>query len=350
MNWNEVIFFGAFLIFILTMLFIDLGIFNKKAHVVGFREAISWTILWIVISIGFYFLLITHGDWLHGAQNIEDIRYLAEKYQHPIEINTNDFEAALAKYRKNLGLEYITGYLIEKALSIDNVFVMIMIFISFGVNQKYYHRILFWGILGAIVMRFIFIFGSAALIQQFEWILYLFGGLLIFTGIRMYLSRNKEERIDTEHHPVVRLASRYFKVDRTYKGKKFFIRRDGKRFITPLFIVLLVIEFTDVIFAVDSVPAIFAVTKDPYVVFFSNIFAILGLRALFFVLSNIINYFHYLKIGLSLLLVFIGIKMLIHDWLKGIGFETIHSLYVIVGILGISMLASLLFPKKKEEI
>lgn len=350
MNWNEVIFFGAFLIFILTMLFIDLGVFNKKAHVIGFREAISWTILWIAISIGFYFLLITHGEWLHGPQSIEDIRFLVEKYQHPIEIETRDLEAALAQYRNSLGLEYITGYLIEKALSIDNVFVMIMIFMSFGVGEKYYHRILFWGILGAIVMRFIFIFGTAALIQQFEWILYLFGALLIFTGVRMYLSRNKEERIDTENHPIVRLASKYFRVDRNYKGRKFFIRKNGTRYITPLFIVLLVIEFTDVIFAVDSVPAIFAITKDPYIVFFSNVFAILGLRALFFVLSNIINYFHYLKVGLSLLLVFIGVKMLIHDWLKEIGFETAHSLYVVVGILGISMLASLLFPKKKKTV
>ncbi|MCF8227910.1 MAG: TerC family protein [Bacteroidales bacterium] len=350
MNWNEIIFFGAFLVFVIIMLVIDLGVFNKKAHVISFKEAISWSIIWVGISIAFYFFLTKHGELLHGPQNIDEIRHLVDKYQHAIKIETSDYEAALVLYRNNLGLEYITGFLIEKALSIDNIFVIIMIFISFGVDQKYYHRILFWGILGAIVMRFIFIFLSAALIQQFAWILYIFGGLLIFTGLKMFISRNKEEKIDTENHYIVRLASKYFRVDRNYKGKNFFTRIEGKKYLTPLFIVLLVIEFSDVIFAVDSVPAIFAVTKDPYIVFFSNIFAIIGLRALFFVLSNIINYFQYLKIGLSVLLVFIGIKMLIHDWLKGIGFETIHSLYVVGGILIISMLASVLKPRKKEII
>ncbi len=354
MNWNEIIFFGAFLVFVVLMLVIDLGVFNKKAHVVSFKEAMAWTIVWVSISIGFYFFLLHRGELLHGIQSIEDIHRIAAKYHEASLINTSDFEAALAVYRKNLGLEYITGYLIEYALSIDNVFVMIMIFLSFNVEQKYYHRILFWGILGAIIMRFIFIFVSAALIQEFGWILYVFGGFLILTGANMFytsaVKKIEKKRIDTENHIIVRLASKYFSVDRSYKGKKFFIRVDGKKYVTPLFIVLLVIEFTDVIFAVDSVPAVFAVTKDPYIVFFSNVFAIIGLRSLFFVLSNVINYFHYLKIGLSVLLVFIGVKMLIHHWLKGIGFETVHSLYVVLGILGVSMMASLAFPKKKEIV
>lgn len=348
MHLSEVLFFSVFLVVIIGILVIDLGVFNKKSHVISFREAMGWTILWIALAIGFYFFMRLHGDWLHGIQTKEQLMQISQKYQHDIKLQGLTFEEAIIIYRHNLGLEYITGYLIEKALSIDNIFVMIMIFMAFGIEQKHYHRVLFWGILGAIVMRFIFIFVSSALIQQFFWILYVFGGLLIFTGLRMFVNRNKEETIDTEKHPIVQFASRHFRVDPTYKGRKFMIKKEGKRYVTPLFLVLLVIEFTDVIFAVDSVPAIFAVSKDPYIVFFSNIFAIIGLRALFFVLMNVINYFHYLKIGLSVLLVVIGVKMLIHDWLKEIGFETIHSLYIIVFILGSSMLASVLFPKRKK--
>ncbi len=348
MNQHEIIFFSVFLVFIIGMLILDLGVFNKESHVVAFKEAMLWTIVWIGIAIGFYFVIKTHGDWLHGIESKKDIVELSLRYQHPLNLEGLSFQESLQMYRNNLGLEYLTGYLIEKALSIDNIFVIIMIFLAFGIDQKYYHQILFWGILGAIVMRFVFIFASAALIQQFFWILYIFGGLLVFTGLRMFVNRNREGKIDTENHPIVRFASRYFKVDASYKGKRFMIVKDGKRYVTPLFIVLLVIEFTDVIFAVDSIPAIFAITKDPYIVFFSNIFAIIGLRALFFVLMNVINYFHYLKIGLSALLVFIGIKMWVHHWLKEIGFETAHSLYIIVGILGISMIASVLFPKKEN--
>ena len=347
MNINEIIFFTAFLVVIIGILVLDLGLFNRKNHVISFREALSWTTLWVGMAIGFYFFLRFHGDMIHGVSTAEDVKILVEKFNHSLDIEGLNESEIIDNYRKNLGLEYITGYLIEYALSIDNVFVMIMIFMSFGISQKYYHKVLFWGILGAIVMRFIFIFMSAGLIQRFSWMLYFFGGLLIFTGIRMFLNRNKEEKIDTEKHWIVKMTSRYFNVDATYKGPRFIIRKDGKKYITPLFIVLLVIEFTDVIFAVDSVPAIFAITKDPYIVFFSNIFAIIGLRSLFFVLMNMISKFHYLKIGLSVLLSVIGIKMLIHDWLKEVGFETIHSLLLVVFILGLSILASLLFPKQE---
>jgi TerC family integral membrane protein len=348
MNWHEIVFFGSFLLFVLALLFIDLGVFNKKSHIVSFKEAIGWTAVWVSISIGFYFFILYHGDSLHGIDSMDRLKFIVDKFNHPINLQNQDLPTALALYRQNLGLEYLTGYMIEYALSIDNVFVMIMIFMSFNIKQEYYHRILFWGILGAIIMRFVFIFLSSALIQQFAWVLYFFGALLILTGVKMFVSRNKEEKIDTEHHYIVRLASRYFKIDKHYQGQSFFTRIDGKKFITPLFIVLLVIEFTDVIFAVDSVPAIFAVTKDPYIVFFSNIFAIIGLRSLFFVLSSVINYFHFLKIGLSVLLTFIGIKMLIHHWLEGIGFETVHSLYMVVGILGASIILSVIFPKKDK--
>nr|MBC8343092.1 TerC/Alx family metal homeostasis membrane protein [Bacteroidota bacterium] len=235
-------------------------------------------------------------------------------------------------------------------LSVDNIFVIIMILISFNVQEKYYKKILFWGILGAIIMRFLFIFLSAALIQKFGWVLYIFGGLLIFTGVRMFLTRNEEEKIDTADHPIVKFMSKYFRVYPHFVVHRFFISKNKKIQMTPLFLVLLVIEFTDVIFAVDSVPAIFSITKDPFIVFFSNIFAILGLRSLFFLVMNIMNIFHYLKLGLSILLVFIGVKMLAHHWLEHIGFTTAHSLYIVLGILSISILASVVFPVKKQEI
>jgi len=346
---HEIIFFLSFIVIVVAILMLDLGLFNKKNHIIAFREAISWTTLWVALAIGFYFVLRFHGDLIHGISAKEDVLFLIEKYQHPINVSNLSESEAIKAYNKNLGLEYITGYLIEYALSIDNVFVMIMIFMSFGIQQKYYHKILFWGILGAIIMRFFFIFLSSGLIQRFSWMLYFFGGLLIFTGIRMFLDRNKAGGLDTKNHWVVKTVSRYFKTDIHYKGSKFFSRINGKKHLTPLFIVLLVIEFTDVIFAVDSVPAIFAITKDPYIVFFSNIFAIIGLRSLFFVLMNMINRFHFLKTGLAVLLTVIGIKLIFHDWLKSIGFETIHSLYIVVLILGVSILASILFPHSNKE-
>ena len=346
MNWNEIIFFSGFIAFILLMLFVDLVLVGKKSHVVSFKESITWTIIWVSISLIFYLIIRTHGDWIHGIDSMEKLKYIIKIHDHPINIDGLDFESDLAVYRNNLSLEYLTCSLIEYALSVDNVFVMILIFISFGVQQKYYKRVLFWGIIGAIVMRFVFIFLSAALIQEFAWILYLFGLLLIFTGIKMFITRNKEEKMEADKHPIVRFASKYFAVYPRYVKQHFMIRKKGKNYITPLLIVLLVIEFTDVIFAVDSVPAIFSITKDPYIVFFSNIFAIIGLRSLFFLLSNVMNKFRFLKVGLAVLLTFIGLKMIFHHWLKEIGFTTAYSLYVVLAILTISVLASLVIPEK----
>lgn len=347
MNTNELIFFSVFIVIILAILLFDLGIFNRKSHIVHYKEAIFWTIIWVGLAMVFFMVLRTHGDLIHGPKNVEDIKALVMKFGHPINVDGMSDSQAMMAYRDNLSLEYLTGYLIEYSLSVDNVFVMILIFSAFGVSQKYYKRILFWGITGALIMRFMFIFLSSALIQRFEWILYIFGGFLVITGIQMFRNRKKEEKIDTAHHPVVRFTSKYFRVDKDYSGQKFWLRKNGKLFITPIFIVLLIIEFTDVIFAVDSVPAIFAITEDPYIVFFSNIFAIIGLRTLFFLLSNIMNKFHYLKVGLSVLLTFIGLKMLAHVWLEKIGFTTMDSLLVIIGILFVSIAASLAFPKKE---
>lgn len=344
---NEILFFGGFLIFIVLMLAIDLGLFSKSNKAVSFRQAAIMSAIWVSFALGFYVVLRIWGHELHDIQDFDHLAEVTKKHLHNIILIPGDFAASLALYNRNLALEYVTGYVVEYALSVDNIFVMVLIFGSFGVPAQYYHKVLVWGIIGAIVLRFLFIFLGAALISQFGWILYLFGLFLVYTGIMMFIHRNQEEEIDPQNHTVVKFASKYFSVYPNFVGGKFFHKENGKKYVTPLFLVLLVIEFTDLIFAVDSIPAIFAVTKDPYIVFFSNIFAILGLRSMFFLLVNVIHKFHYLKTGLSFLLVFIGAKMLLHHWLSEWGFTTSHSLIVIVSILAISVVASLIFPKKE---
>lgn len=344
---SEILFFSIFLVFIFTVLLLDLGVFSKNNHRVGFTEASIWSVVWVAISLSFYFFLIHFGYLVHGLETLEELERNIALYKHPINISGLSFDEAVIVYEKNLALEYLTGYIIEKSLSVDNIFVIILIFYAFGVEEKYYKRVLTWGIIGAVIMRFIFIFAGAALVREFDWLLYLFGAFLLFTAIKLFLDRNKEDKIEPEKHPVVRFASKYFKVHNKYEGHSFFIKKQGKWFITPLFIVLLVIEFSDVIFAVDSIPAIFAISKDPFIIFFSNIFAILGLRALFFLLANVLRKFYYLKLGLAVLLGFIGIKMLFHKYLVAFGFETVHSLYIILAILVVSILASILFPPSK---
>lgn len=350
---SEYLVFGGFLLFITAILVLDLGIFDKKSHEVKFREALIWTFVWVGLGIGFYILLLYFGNRLHDVWTKEQVLEQIARYKHTIVIpDTYTDLQAVAAYNSNLGLEYITGYLIEYMLSVDNVFVMILVFLSFGVQKMYYKRVLMWGIIGAVIMRFIFIFLSAALIQRFGWILYIFGAFLVFTGIKMFLERNKEDKVDPEHHPVVKFFSKYFPVHPTYFRQHFWFRNkhdNNRLYFTPLFLVLLVIEFTDVIFAVDSVPAIFSITQDPYIVFFSNIFAIMGLRSLFFVVAHVIGMFRFLKHGLAILLSFIGFKMLLHVQLSEWGFTTIHSLLIIITILGTSVIASLIWPEKSRK-
>ena len=345
---HELLFIGGFLLFIVFILALDLGLFSKREHVVSLKQAGIMSFVMVVLALSFYLLLIVKGDYLHGIDNMERLKEVIKAHQHPINIIPDNFAASLQLYRQNLGIEFLTGYVIEYALSVDNIFVIVLVFSAFAVPEKYYHRVLFWGILGAIIMRFIFIFAGAALINQFDWILYVFGAFLVFTGVKMFFSNDEDDKIDPENHPVVKFASRFFKIHPRYEGKKFFHKVGGKKLVTPLFLVLLIVEFTDLIFAVDSIPAIFAVTKDAYIVFFSNIFAIMGLRSMFFLLVNIIHKFHYLKTGLAFLLTFIGIKMLGHSYLKAWGFTTEHSLIIIVGILALSIIASLAFPKRKQ--
>ncbi len=344
---SEILFIGGFLVFIVLILALDLGLFSKKDHVISLKQAGIMSFIMVTLALGFYFLLITEGQKLHGIDSFERLQEVVKAHKHAITLIPGDFEASLKIYNQNLGIEFLTGYVIEYALSVDNIFVIVLIFSAFAVPEKYYHRVLFWGILGAIIMRFIFIFAGAALINQFSWILYVFGAFLIFTGVKMFFSNDEDDKIDTEKHPVVKFASKFFAIHPKYEGNNFFHKINGKRFITPLFLVLLIVEFTDLIFAVDSIPAIFAVTKDAYIVFFSNIFAIMGLRSMFFLLINIIHKFHYLKTGLAFLLTFIGVKMLAHHYLKEWGFTTEHSLFIILFILTASVVASLVFPKKK---
>ncbi|WP_128547618.1 TerC/Alx family metal homeostasis membrane protein [Larkinella soli] len=348
----ETIFFACFAVFVLLVMALDLGAFTKqKSHVVSFKEAGIWSAVWVALSIAFYFFIKNYGYLIHGIVDMAHLEEVRSRYAPQVDLVPGNFERSLAIFQNNMALEYITGYLVEYSLSADNIFVFIMIFASFGVRQKFYKKILVWGILGAIVLRFIFIFVGSALLQRFDWIIYLFGAFLVYTGVNLFFEKDDDKQMEPKNHPVVKFTAKYLNVYRRNVIDHFFVRRktDGKLFVTPLFIVVIVVAFTDLVFAVDSIPAIFSITKDPYIVFFSNVFAIMGLRSMFFFLSSIMSKFRFLKVGLAVLLTFIGLKMLLHSWLEKIGFETVYSLYVILTILGVSVLASWLIPEKKKE-
>jgi len=299
----------GFNVFVLAMLALDLGVFHRKSHAVSGREALMWSAVWISLSLVFNVLIYFFWDRMM-----------------PDSLYTNR-EAALA---------FFTGYLIEKSLSVDNIFVFILIFSFFAVPAAYQHRVLFWGILGALVMRGTLIAVGAVLLKEFHWIIYVFGAFLIFTGIRMALHRDEE--LHPEKNPIVKFFRRFMPVTKTFEGDKFFVRHAGRLMATPLFLILLIVESTDLVFAVDSIPAIFAVTQEPFIVYTSNVFAILGLRALYFLLANVMDKFQYLKIGLSAVLTFIGVKMVIVDFYH---IPVGVSLAVVAGILTVSILVSL---------
>lgn len=321
-------------------------VIDRKAHVVSIKEAGTWTGVWIGLALLFSVFLWFHGDMVHGIENMQDLQAVAARYAAHLKLDASDFEASLQQYRHYMTISYISGYLIEKTLSVDNLFVMMMIFTSFGVGKNEYQHVLNWGILGAIVLRFIFIFLGAAIISRFDWILLVFGALLVYSGIKMYVNRNKKEEINVEKHPLVKFLTKTGRMCPKFMGDKFFVREAGKWLLTPLFVTVLVIEFSDLIFAFDSIPAVFSVSLDPYVVFFSNIFAILGLRAMFFLLAAIADKFRYLKTGVCVLLVFIGVKMLIHKYFE---IDAIASLLFIIAVLIISIGASLIIPQKKDS-
>jgi tellurite resistance protein TerC len=343
-EWVIILFCTA----IIAILVFDLTVVGKNSHVLSFKEASIWTAVWVSLALLFYVFIIFYGDKFHSITNMEQLIALRDKYAPQLQLDKSNFALSLDTYRKNMGMEFLSGYLIEYTLSMDNVFVIMLILSAFSVPDKYYKHVLFWGILGAIVLRFLFIFTGATLIMHFEWILIVFGVFLVYTGIKLFINRNEDEKIEPENHWLVKYLSKHAKVYPTYAEDRFFVRKDKVLYITPLFIVLLLIEVTDLIFATDSIPAIFAVTRDPFLVFFSNIFAIIGLRSLFFLLLRIIYLFHYLRIGISCLLVFVGLKLCFHTWLDDIGFKSVYSLYVILMVLAISIIASLLFPKKEK--
>lgn len=343
---TEILFLGGFVVFIAAILVLDMLVIDRKAHVVSIKEAGTWTAIWIGLALLFSVFLWFHGDMVHGIENMQDLQAVAARYAAHLKLDDSDFEASLQQYRHYMTISYISGYLIEKTLSVDNLFVMMMIFTSFGVGKNEYQHVLNWGILGAIVLRFIFIFLGAAIISRFDWILLVFGALLIYSGIKMYVNRNKKEEINVEKHPLVKFLTKTGRMCPKFMGDKFFVREAGKWLLTPLFVTVLVIEFSDLIFAFDSIPAVFSVSLDPYVVFFSNIFAILGLRAMFFLLAAIADKFRYLKTGVCALLVFIGVKMLIHEYFE---IDAIASLLFIIAVLIISIGASLIIPQKKDS-
>lgn len=307
----------GFNVFVLVLLALDLGVFHRKSHAVSMKEALTWSIVWITLSLLFNLVIYLFWD-----QMVPNSSY------------TNG-EAALA---------FLTGYLIEKSLSVDNIFVFILIFSYFAVPDQYQHRVLFWGILGALIMRGTLILVGSVLLETFHWIIYVFGAFLIFTGIRM--ARQQEEELKPDENPIVKFFRRFVPVTENYEGDKFFIRRAGRLFATPLFLVLLVVESTDLVFAVDSIPAIFAVTRDPFIVYTSNVCAILGLRALYFLLANVMHQFQYLKLGLAVVLTFIGVKMTLIDLFH---IPVGVSLGVVASVLTISIVASLIKTRRDEK-
>ena len=303
---TQVITWVIFSVVVLGLLSLDLGVFHRKSHVVKIREALIWSAVWVSLALAFnVFVYFTRGP--------------------------------------GPALEFLAGYLIEEALSVDNLFVFLLIFSYFRVPDIYQHKVLFWGIAGALIMRAAFIVAGIALIHKFHWIIYLFGGFLILTGIKMITDQNKE--IHPEKNPVLRLFRRLMPVTESYEGDQFFVMRGARRYATPLFIVLLMVETTDVIFAVDSIPAILGITHDPFIVYTSNVFAILGLRSIYFALAGLMQLFHYLNYGLCFILVFVGVKMLLSDFYKiSVGV----ALGTIVAILLVSILASVIWPRREN--
>jgi tellurite resistance protein TerC len=304
---NTTLLWIGFNVFVILMLALDLGVFHRTSHEVKFKEAITWSFVWIALA-----LVFNAGIWYY--------------------------------FGEIKAVQFLTGYIVEKSLSVDNIFVFILIFSAFAVPEKYQHKVLFWGILGALVMRAIFIFAGVALITKFHWIIYVFGAFLIYTGYK--IAKDKGTKVNVDNNPLLNFVKKIIPFTNGYREGNFFVREGGRRLATPLFLVLVLIEFTDLIFAVDSIPAILAITTDPFIVYTSNVFAIMGLRSLYFALAGSLKYFTFLHYGLALILVFVGVKMLISDFYK---FDPFISLGIIATILAGSMVASLIDTRRKSK-
>lgn len=327
---HELLLWVGFIVFILGLLALDLGVFNRKAHVISTREALGWSAVWISLAMAFvilvYYIYAHHWFGMGLGTNPE----------------TGQPEIVLSG--KSASIEYLTGYIIEKSLSLDNVMVIALIFTFFRIPLQYQHRVLFWGIMGALVMRGAMIALGTALIRKFDWINYVFGALLLFTAVKLLLARERE--VDPERNPFVRLARKLYPYTPNIDGQRFFVQLNGRRTMTPLFLVLIVVETTDVLFAVDSIPAIFAVTRDPFIVFTSNVFAILGLRSLYFALAGMMDRFKYLSMSLVFILAFVGGKLMIVNHYH---VPVLVSLVVIGCGLAIGILASVLSTRRRRN-
>ena len=323
-------FYMAFTAFVLFLLALDLGVFHRQAHEVSFREAATWSVVWVTLALLFNFLLYQYALWKFP----QDARLMS----------IPGFDPSGAAWR--VSLEFLAGYIVEKSLSVDNIFVFVLVFGYFAVPAKYQHRVLFYGIVGALIFRAVFIALGSAL-MQYHWIVVIFGVFLIFTGLKMMFT--PEKGVEPEKNPLIRLFRRFVPITHELHGQRFFIRSKGVLYATPLFVALLFLEATDVIFAVDSVPAIFALTNEPLIVFTSNIFAILGLRALYFMLAGAIDKFHLLKYGLAVVLIFVGLKMVWLNELFGGKFPISLSLGIITAVIAVSVVFSLLYPKAPTE-
>lgn len=324
-------FYVGFIVFVLIVLALDLGVFHKKAHEVSVKESSIWTAIWISMALIFNYLFYLYS--LHRFSTNEMYTSIA------------GFDAAAQA--KNVALEFLTGFVVEKALAIDNIFIFAVVFGYFGIPKKYQHRVLFWGILGALFFRAIFI-AMGAVLMQYHWVVIFFGGLLIVTGLKMFFAGTEEQ--DLESNFLVKQLKKVFRIHPQIEGQSFFFKKDGLTYVTPLFLALIFLELSDIIFAVDSVPAIFAITKEPLIVFTSNIFAILGLRSMYFMLAGVMDRFAYIKYGLAAVLIFVGLKMV---WLNnafGGKFPITWSLAIIAGLIGSSVVASVIIDNRKRNL
>lgn len=319
----------AFTAFILVILALDLGVFHRKAHEVKFKEASIWTGVWIALAFVFNYLFYLYA------------RYQFSTHERYLSIPSFDPE----QQAKTSALEFLTGYVIEKSLAIDNIFVFVVVFAYFGIPKIYQHRVLFWGILGALVFRILFI-ALGSVLLQYQWVVIFFGALLIITGIKMFFAGTKEQ--DLENNFIIKQLKKVFKIHPQIEGQKFFIKKNGATYVTPLFLALIFLELSDILFAVDSVPAIFAITNEPLIVFTSNVFAILGLRSMYFMLAGVMDKFIYIKYGLASVLIFVGLKMVWLNEAFGGKFPITWSLGIIGGLIGISILISLIVRRKNH--
>ena len=338
---SESIILLSFIAFVFLMLAVDLGLFSKSDKPISTKRALIMSSIWLLFAICFYFTIYNYGHYLHHITSFKELQTINAVYFHHLQLNPNNYLSSLQIYRTNLALEFITGYTVEYALSVDNIFVIVLIFSAFAVEPKNYHKVLFWGIIGAVIFRGLMIFFGVILIRQIDWITYLFGGFLVFTAIKM-LFKKEEDEFNPKESFVYKMIGKVIPITHHKDKEHFFIKENNRNYATPLFVTLIVIEVMDMVFAMDSVPAILAITSDPFLVFSSNIFAILGLRSMYFFLANMLEKFSYLEYSLIAILIFVGIKMLIIHYYK-------FPEWVSLSFIAVSLLTGIVVSLKMAE-